>query len=638
MDDTSTAAAPRTAENMPASGRLAALEELLDDREHASALDEGQWAVLTAHVVDAALSNDDAALQTAYRGLQWMSAQLEAESSAHVDGAFERGRTRGVLDILRWHLRRSVSAAAPTLSREGLAGRVLQFVAQHPGSRNQNIAISMAVDETQVSRVGRVLRGSSLVLVRRVGRENAWYVTPKGQACLRAMGVDSEIHVEDPSAKNTVGDSLVPPDMETTADGQPRADSQPPAASETSPREERALSEDAGSVLTSVLARHDAGEDDLQEATGLPHVNVAQAIDFLLTRGYLVQEPKRSGTLLRVNDQQHRAIGVSIREGEITGALVNLHAYDVRQESLSVDVADVPQLIQAVSHICERLIRAEAVNPADIVGLGVNLPGHVDPRLGKVMYTPISSAPGWRELQLAAKLSAATGLPTTVENDVNALALHEKYFGAGQGLTDFAVVFVTAEGEGVGSGLVVGGSLIHGSNGSAGEIGHAPIGDKDRLCRCSNYGCLEATVGFSAMRDKFAQVGSPVPSSLSEASELARDGDAFALKVFSEAGEAFGLGVATILNTLGPELLILSGPPEVIDVGADVTSATAFTDAARQALRTHAFSTSGAHCRVETQLLTGVYGARGAASALLMRRVYNPADTQVRELAVASAR
>jgi predicted NBD/HSP70 family sugar kinase len=140
------------------------------------------------------------------------------------------------------------------------------------------------------------------------------------------------------------------------------------------------------------------------------------------------------------------------------------------------------------------------------------------------------------------------------------------------------------------------------------------------------------------MRDKFAQVGSPVPSSLSEASELARDGDAFALKVFSEAGEAFGLGVATILNTLGPELLILSGPPEVIDVGADVTSATAFTDAARQALRTHAFSTSGAHCRVDTKLLTGVYGARGAASALLMRRVYNPADTQVRELAVASAR
>ena len=365
---------------------------------------------------------------------------------------------------------------------------------------------------------------------------------------------------------------------------------------------------------------------------------MAQAIEFLLTRGYVVEEPKRSGTLFRVNDQQHRAIGVSIREGEITGALVNLRAYDVRQESLSVDVADVPQVIQAVSHVCERLIRAEAVDPADIVGLGVNLPGHVDPRLGKVMYTPISSAPGWRELRLAAKLSAATGLPTTVENDVNALALHEKYFGAGQGLTDFAVVFVTAEGEGVGSGLVVGGSLIHGSTGSAGEIGHAPIGDEDRLCRCSNYGCLEATVGFSAMRDKFARAGLPVPSNLPEASELARAGDAFALKVFSEAGKAFGLGAATILNTLDPELLILSGPTEIIDVGADVLSATAFTDAARQALRTHAFSTSGAHSRVVTKLLTGVYGARGAASALLMRRVYNPADAQVRELAVASAR
>ncbi|TCM34419.1 ROK family protein [Kribbella sp. VKM Ac-2568] len=625
MDDIG--AVPRAAGDRATPGRLAALEKLLDEREPASVLTEGQWAALTGYVVDAALSNDEAVLQTAYRGLQWMSAQLEAAVSAAVDETLERGRIRGVLDILRWHLRRSVSAAAPTLPHNGLAARVLQFVAQNPGCRNQGIASAMAVDETQVSRVGRVLRGPSLVSVRRVGRENAWYVTPRGQACLRAMGVDSEIHVE---GAETAGISLAPADLETTAE---QANSS--AAPEVDPSSERALSDAAGVILTSILVNEARGADDLQGSTGLPQVNVAQAIEYLLTRGYVVQELERSGLMLRVNDRQHRAIGVSIREGEITGALVNLRAHDVRQVSQSVDVADIPQLIEAVSHVCRTLIRAEAVDPADIVGLGVNLPGHIDSRLGKVVYTPISSAPGWRGLQLAAELSAATGLPTAVENDVNALALHEKYFGAGQGLSDFAVVFVTADGEGVGSGLVVGGSLVHGSTGIAGEIGHAPIGDMDRLCRCSNYGCLEASVGFSAMRDKFARGGSLVPSDLSEASILARDGDAFAVKVFAEAGEAFGRGVTTVLNTLDPELLILSGPGEIIEVGAGVASAMAFTDAARVALGKNAFSTSGAHCRVETKLLTGNYAARGAASALLMRRLYRPANAPEKEPASA---
>jgi hypothetical protein len=179
-----------------AARRLAALEELLDARERTSSLDEGQWAVLTAHVVDASLSNDDLTLEAAYAGLQWMSAQLELDHRGSIEAAHERGRVRGVLDVLRWHLRRSVSAAAPAIPRDGLAARMLQLIAQDPGSRNQKIALGLGVDQTQVSRVGRHLRESSLASIRKAGRENAWYVTPKGVACLQAIGVDSELRVE----------------------------------------------------------------------------------------------------------------------------------------------------------------------------------------------------------------------------------------------------------------------------------------------------------------------------------------------------------------------------------------------------------------------------------------------------------
>lgn len=627
MDD-ATAPAP-TVEDRTAAPRLVALEQLLDACEQTSSLDEGQWSALTGFVVDAALTNDDATLETAYNGLQWLSDQLEDDAEQDAGVAFQHGRARGVLDVLRWQLRRSVSATAPTLPRHGLAARVLQFVTQYPGSRNQAIASELDVDETQISRVGRVLRGSVLVSVCRVGRENAWYVTPKGQACLQAMGMDADIRA----------DNLASGQRPRDADSRDTSEQQPvPAGSEYGDTQSRTLSEDVGKVLTSILVNEPRTADLVQETTGLPQTSVAEAIEFLLTHGYVVKDPDRSGapSLLRVNDDRHRAIGVSIRKGEITGALVNLRARTVRHATVTVDVTDVPRLVDKVAWVCQELMRDEAVDPGDVVGLGVNLPGHIDSRLGRVVYTPLSRSSQWTGLQLGSALSTAMKLPTTVENDVNALALYEMYFGDGQGQTDFAVVFVTSEGEGVGSGLVIDGSLVHGSSGSAGEIGHAPIGDLSRLCRCGNHGCLEATVGFSGMRDKFLRAGLTVPSTLPDASALVAGGDHFAREVFAQAGEAFGLGVVTILNTLDPGLLILSGPTEIIDVGNQVASATAFTTAAQRTLKNHAFSTSRTHTRVQNKLLTGVYAAQGAASALLLQRVYEPTLNVPRAAAAAA--
>ena len=116
------------------------------------------------------------------------------------------------------------------------------------------------------------------------------------------------------------------------------------------------------------------------------------------------------------------------------------------------------------------------------------------------------------------------------------------------------------------------------------------------------------------MRDKFLRAGLTVPSTLPDASALVAGGDHFAREVFAQAGEAFGLGVVTILNTLDPGLLILSGPTEIIDVGNQVASATAFTTAAQRTLKNHAFSTSRTHTRVQNKLLTGVYASPGASA------------------------
>ncbi|MGY2064360.1 ROK family protein [Blastococcus sp. SYSU DS0619] len=578
------------------SPRQQALERLLDEREHARSLTEGQWSILTAHVVDAALSGDDPTLEAAYTGLQWMAAELGRRGSDDgepIESALEKGRVKGVLDIVRWHLRRSVTAAAPALPPEGLAARMLRSIAQRPGSRNQEIARSLAVDETQVSRAGRHLRASTLATVQRVGRENAWYVTPRGLACLRLVGTDVERD-----------DSLSTGEL---------------------PAKEYAQ------VLTNILESEPGDEAEVQRGTGLPHVTVAQALDFLVTHGYVVKEPERPGgpPSLRVNERQYGAIGVSVAQGVVVGVLADLRARDLATASRAVDTTNVEDVVASINQLCRELLSGESVDTREVIGLGVNLPGHVDPRRGVVLYSPLGPSGEWTDVDLASRLVNETKLPTTVENDVNALALHEKYFGEGQGLCDFAVVFVTPDGEGVGSGLVVGGSLVHGSTGSAGEIGHAPLGDGSRQCRCSNYGCLEATVGFSSMKARLSEAGVQVPAGLAEVSMRASDGDAQVRDAFAEAGSAFGRGVATILSTLDPELAILSGPRELIDIDGTVPSATAFTRAAREAIRRHSFGRTASHCQLVTKRLTGEYAARGAASALLLGRLYESSEESV---------
>jgi predicted NBD/HSP70 family sugar kinase len=622
VDDASLAAASGSS---PVNPRQDAVERLLDSRQQAARLTEGQWASLTAHVVDAALSSDDGTLEVAFTGLQWMAADLRRQErnggGDDPESAFEQGRTRGVLDIARWHLRRSVTAAAPSIPRGGLVARMLLEIASWPGRRNHELGVRLGVDETQISRAGRHLRGSGLATVQRVGRENAWFVTPRGASCLRLMGLQVEPHIE-------VADQVpVSEAAEPGAQGAGELGAARPA--EAVPEH---VAEDAVPVvLSNILGREPHDQHTVQEETGLPEVTVAQAVDFLVNRGYVVREPQRPGgpALLRVNEGQYRAIGISIGLDNVVGVLANLRARDIRHITRHLDTSRVDDVVQAIREISDQLLSPNSAQRNDVIGLGVNLPGHVDPRRGVVVWSPLGPGEEWNDVPLARQVQAETGLPVTVENDVNSLALHEKYFGEGQGVVDFAVVFVTPDGEGVGSGLVVDGTLVHGSTGSAGEIGHAPLGDEARLCRCSNYGCLEAVVAFSAMRDKFAETGRTAPASLAEAAEWVADGDPFATQVFAEAGSAFGSGVATVLSMLDPDMAVLSGPTELIDIDGTVPSAAAFTGAARSRISRHAFGRSGMHTRIVTKQLTGAYAAQGAAAALLLRTLYEPREIPV---------
>jgi predicted NBD/HSP70 family sugar kinase len=155
--------------------------------------------------------------------------------------------------------------------------------------------------------------------------------------------------------------------------------------------------------------------------------------------------------------------------------------------------------------------------------------------------------------ELAEKI---TGLTVTVENDVKALTTAEHWFGEGVGAESFALVTV---GTGIGCGLVIGGRLVSGSHGVAGEIGHIGVDRNGPTCHCGGRGCVEAIAATDAIVAQ-ARVRAGRPElTFDDAVALARGGDERVSAVFAEAGNAIGCGIAAVANLVGPARIVVSG-------------------------------------------------------------------------------
>ncbi|MCL5269307.1 MAG: putative N-acetylmannosamine-6-phosphate 2-epimerase [bacterium] len=199
---------------------------------------------------------------------------------------------------------------------------------------------------------------------------------------------------------------------------------------------------------------------------------------------------------------------------------------------------------------CSRdLCAGRGITPSAI---GVATAGWVDPAAGSVVYAT-DNLPGWTGARIGGELGAATGLPVAVENDANALALGEKYFGAAKGFDDFVCITL---GTGVGGGCYVSGRLNRGAHFLANGLGHIVVEPGGLPCTCGQRGCLEAYANAAAL---LRYAGEGAFSSAEELILAANAGDATALAAVSRLAVYLARGCAIIVHLLDPEALILSG-------------------------------------------------------------------------------
>jgi predicted NBD/HSP70 family sugar kinase len=313
----------------------------------------------------------------------------------------------------------------------------------------------------------------------------------------------------------------------------------------------------AATVFTLVLTQGPISRVDVARATGLSSAAVTKAARPLIDAGYLEELPSveravagvgRLALPLAIRAERESYLGVKVTGDEVIGVLTDLRA-DVRSvRRLRPAGGEVGAVVASI---------AEAVSELDPDGrserIGIAISGDVDRAGGRVRYSPFL---GWRDVPLAALIEDATGLTATVENDVKALTVAAQWFGDGVGTQTFALVTV---GSGIGCGLVVGGRLVAGARGVAGEIGHIPVGGDEPPCPCGGRGCVEAIASEHAIVTRARAATGRFELEMDTAIDLAHGGDEAVRAVFAEAGRAIGLGLASMVNLVGPELVVVSG-------------------------------------------------------------------------------
>jgi len=155
------------------------------------------------------------------------------------------------------------------------------------------------------------------------------------------------------------------------------------------------------------------------------------------------------------------------------------------------------------------------------------------------------------------------GLPVQVDNDANLVTLAELWFGAGRGLSDFAVVTIE---HGVGMGLVLNHRIYRGAQGLGMELGHTKVQLDGALCRCGQRGCLEAYVADYALAREATTAlnwthkeGQSIGVLLESLHDHAKAGNPAARSIFRRAGRFLAVGLSNVVNLLDPALIILSG-------------------------------------------------------------------------------
>jgi glucokinase-like ROK family protein len=314
---------------------------------------------------------------------------------------------------------------------------------------------------------------------------------------------------------------------------------------------------------------------EISRISGYGRTVVSQRLNQLMAAG-LVREGElassnggRAPRQLSFVSDAGRLLVAQLGATTISAGIASLDGTVVTSRRQSINIADGPdRILDQVESIFDSMITQTGTASNAIWGVGIGLPGPVEYATGKPVAPPIM--PGWDAYPVRTRLSHRYDAAVWVDNDVNLMALGELRCGVARGQDDIIYLKV---GSGIGAGLVGEGRLHRGAQGSAGDVGHIEVEhNSGALCRCGNYGCLEALAGGAALTrggielarsatsrflaERLADAGTIEFTDIAAAAD---HGDPDAAKLLNSSARHVGQMLATLVNFHNPSLIVIGG-------------------------------------------------------------------------------
>jgi predicted NBD/HSP70 family sugar kinase len=307
-----------------------------------------------------------------------------------------------------------------------------------------------------------------------------------------------------------------------------------------------------GHLLELIRSADGLSRQQLLSATGMSRATLYERLEALLRHGFVYEAESLEATggrrsrRIRFDNRGRVILVFALGQTHATVAVTDTEGSPLRSVAVQHDISGPSD--QVLSPLIGAGTSLLGQGSGEVLtGVGVSLPTPVEAGTGLVSHA--TTIPEWRPDAVTKAFSQAWHVPLVVENDARAAALGERK-------SDSETIVYVKVATGIGCGIVVEGSILRGSRGAAGDIGHIRIADNGPLCRCGRHGCLAA---YSSGRAIAAQLGGDSHVSPDAVREAARVPDSRVSQLLAAAADVLGRALAATITTINPDRLVLGG-------------------------------------------------------------------------------
>ncbi len=310
-----------------------------------------------------------------------------------------------------------------------------------------------------------------------------------------------------------------------------------------------------------IRERQPISRADIVKATGLQPGTVSAIVNWLIKEKLIyegVEGPSSGGRppkYLHVNAESAYVLAIDLGVKESIYAVSDFNGRILTQRSVLTE-GEAENFLRSLSREIHALVRTQYPR-ARVEAVGVSVPGLVDRAAGALIVSPNL---GWRDVPVRALLEEELDLPVYVENDANAAAFAELWYGPLDEVSARTLLCVLVV-EGLGTGLIINGELHVGTSIGLGGFGHMTMDPKGLTCSCGRRGCWETFASNRATLDRYSRLAKPKSRvrTVTELITLAGQGDTAALETLQLTARYLGEGIASLVHGLSPEVVVIGG-------------------------------------------------------------------------------